>query len=107
LKLNELVLEVMARRSRDDLGRAAVPYNVKSKSTDIHGCTCLRERDFRPHVIGNAERRVQGDRFPDKVRPPRWNPTASENSRAVGAINFESLGFVSLDQTHVGNSAAT
>src|ERR1700754_4807319 len=104
LKLNEFILEVMARQSGDDLVALLWSIFVKSNSNHVHQHTRVGERDFGSHVLGYAGCRVQRDCFPDKIRPRLWNPTASEEfTCGVGAINFESLGlgFIRLDQTHV------
>src|ERR1700753_4169324 len=104
LKLNELILEIMTRKSGDNLVALLWRIFIKSDPDHVHNHACLRECDFRPHVVGDAWRGVQGDSFPNKVRLGLWNAvTSQEFARGVSAIDFKPLGigFVGLDKAHV------
>ncbi len=77
-------------------------YSLVANSDHVHQNTRVCERDFGPHVLGDAGRGVQGDGLPDQIRfRIGYAVAAKKLPRRVGAIDLKPLcvGMIGIDET--------
>jgi hypothetical protein len=67
LNLDELILEITARKVGHDLGPLLRRIVIVSNPDDVHQDTRVGESNLGPHEQGDAGRRMQGDRFPHQI----------------------------------------
>jgi hypothetical protein len=58
---------------------------VKSNPEHVHQDPCMSEGDFRSHVLRDAGRGMQRDRFPNQIGLGLRDAMAPEKSRAASA----------------------
>jgi hypothetical protein len=104
LNLDELILEITARKVCNDLSPLLRRIVVVSNPDDVHQDTRVGEGNLRPHVHRNARGRMQGDCFPHQICFQVGDAMTFEKfARCIGAVDLEPLGLgvIGISQSQV------